>query len=126
MTEPITVVLEPEDMERLDRWRAEVEPVDDRETAAANLIYIALDDVEGKNNHAGAEVSDTLALGVSMAMKLAADAHRDGLNEVQKAALRIQEIFTDISVHLNVNFGELAGSVLERLDAADEAPNERN
>jgi len=124
-SERISVEIDPEDLVRLDRWRMEVEPADDRETAAANLVFIGLDEVEGKNSHAGVEVTDTLALGISAAMALEEDAKRQGQSSFAAQAHRIHEMFQEIATYLNTDAGEMAESVIDRLDALDEAPTRK-
>jgi hypothetical protein len=126
MSDRITVELDDEEVARMDRWRQEVDPPEDREVAAAALIFIGLDEVEGKNCHAGAEVVDTLSLGISAAMKLEADARAAGQSDLAAQAHRIHEMFQELAVYLNTDAGEMAESVYDRLDAVDEAPDRKH
>ena len=126
MPDRITVELDDEEVTRMDRWRLEVDPPESREAAAATLVFIGLDEVEGKSCHVGAEVTDTLSLGISAAMKLEADARAAGQTDLATQAHRIHEIFQELAAYLNTDAVEMAESVFDRLDAVDEAPDSKH
>ena len=114
------------DLERIDQWRREIEPVSTRNEAAEQLISIALDDVEMKGTGlVSHEVIEEMADAISTALELGLRASRNGQSDVAKTAHRIHETLQGIGILLGIKREQLS-SVSERLDAIREAPDKKN
>jgi hypothetical protein len=120
----ISVLLDQADMDRLDKWRREVDPVVEREVAARQLIEIALNEVENIRTDVAPELVDTIGNGIAMALSLETENRATGGGDIADALHRLHDCFHQIGALLGVPGSQL--QVIDRINAIREAPDQKN
>jgi hypothetical protein len=120
----ISLQLEQADLDRLDRWRRETDPVTDREEAARQLIEIALNDVENIHADRPPELVDAIANGIALALYLETENRRSGGGNIADDLHRLHDCFHEIGALLGVPMSQL--QVFDRLYAIRDTPEAKN
>jgi hypothetical protein len=120
----LTVSLDQSGLERLDRWRQEVEPVVERDEAARHLIEIALDDANNISTDVAAEVVETIGNGIALTLALETKDREAGGGTFGTDLHRLHELFQQIGALLGVPMSQL--QVFERVAAMTNKPDRKN